>query len=124
MFTYFERERERESVSSGGAEREREKPKQAPHYQHRARLGAQTHKPWDHDLGWNQESDTWPTEPPRRPRRCDFKFTTVLPAALVYPYEGKELGNMEKQIMPLKSMPVFSLLKPGLFGMAESEGQL
>ena len=29
--------------------------------------GALTHKPWDHDLGQNQESDAQPTELPTRP---------------------------------------------------------
>ena len=25
-------------------------------------------QPWDHDLGWNQESGAQPTEPPKRPK--------------------------------------------------------
>ena len=37
----WETERERE--------KERENPKQVPHCQHRARLGAQSHEPQDHD---------------------------------------------------------------------------
>ena len=59
-FIYFERERERESarVGEGQRERERENPKQALHCQHRARHGAQTHEPGDHDLSRNQESDS------------------------------------------------------------------
>ena len=54
-----------------GRERERERerliPKQAPHCQCRAHCGARTHELWDHDLSWNQESDAYPTEPPRCP---------------------------------------------------------
>ena len=51
--------RERETAWAGEVQREkeRENPKQAPRYQCRARCGAQTHEPWDHDLSWNQESD-------------------------------------------------------------------
>ena len=44
--------------AEGERERERENPKQAPHCQSRALCGAQTHKPQDHDLSRNQESDT------------------------------------------------------------------
>ena len=56
MFLYFwyrERERERESMSRGGAERGQHRIQsrlQALSCQHRAQRGAQTHKPWDHDL--------------------------------------------------------------------------
>ena len=65
----FLRETETARVGEGQRERERERenPKQAPICQHRARGGARTHEPWDHDLSWNQESDAQPTEPPRRP---------------------------------------------------------
>ena len=61
FFSYFlkfifererERDRETERVRRGGAERERERenPKKAPHCQHGAQCGAQTHEPQDHDL--------------------------------------------------------------------------
>ena len=51
--------RESEWEHEGGAEREREREnlKQVPLCQCRARCGAQTHKPWDHDLSPNQESE-------------------------------------------------------------------
>ena len=54
----FERERGRQSVSRGGAERERGRHRiqsrlQPRSCQHRARLGARTHEPWDHDLSWS-----------------------------------------------------------------------
>ena len=48
-------------------ERESENLKQAPHSQHRAQHGAQSHWLWDQDLSRNQESDAQLTEPPRRP---------------------------------------------------------
>ena len=51
LFIYLEREREYAHVSWGGAEREN--PKQAPRCQCRARHGAQTQGPWDHDLSRN-----------------------------------------------------------------------
>ena len=52
-FIYFwEREREREQ--GRGRERKGENPKQAPNCQHRSPCGAQTHKPWDHDLSQSQ----------------------------------------------------------------------
>ena len=54
LFINFERENEH---GGRGRERERENPKQAPHCQHGAQHRAQTHKPWDRDLNWNQESD-------------------------------------------------------------------
>ena len=60
-----ERERERESAREhaqvGEGQREggaRETLRQAPHCQHRARCGAQTHQLRDHDLSRNQELDT------------------------------------------------------------------
>ena len=81
LFIYFEREREtdRERVcvcvcvcvcvraGEEQRERERENPKQAQLCQRRARHGARSHKLWDHDLSWNQESDPQLTEPPRCP---------------------------------------------------------
>ena len=51
-------------MGEGQRERERENPKQAPCCQPRARHGAQSHEPGDHDLSQNQELDTLPTEPP------------------------------------------------------------
>ena len=64
---YFEREREHEQGRGGG-----EDPRQTPRCQHRAGRGAQTHKPRDHDLSRNPESDAWPAEPPRRPKFPPF----------------------------------------------------
>ena len=52
--------------------RERENLKQALHCQHRARCGAWTHKPWDRDLSWSQESDGPLTELPRGPSQAFF----------------------------------------------------
>ena len=52
-----ERQRQRQSTSKEGQrERETQNPKQAPgsSCQHRARHGARSHKPWDHDLSWSQ----------------------------------------------------------------------
>ena len=66
IFIDFEREREHTYMSRGGTERE--KPKQVLHYQHSAQCRAWSHKPWDHDLNWNQESDAQLTEP----LRCSF----------------------------------------------------
>ena len=64
MFIYFwerERERERERVHALEQGRGRERGRcrirsrlQAPSCQHRARRGARTHQPWDHDLSWSQ----------------------------------------------------------------------
>ena len=57
---------ERESTSWEGAERgERENPKQALCCQCRVRQGALSHELRNYDLTWNQESDTWPNEPPK-----------------------------------------------------------
>ena len=64
---YLEREREHEQGRGGG-----EDPRQTPRCQHRAGRGAQTHKPRDHDLSRNPESDAWPAEPPRRPKFPPF----------------------------------------------------
>ena len=55
MFIYFLREGK--SMSWGWAERGRHRTwsrVQDLSYQHRALHGAQTHKPWDHDLSWSQ----------------------------------------------------------------------
>ena len=69
---------ERQSESREGAERarERENPKQAVCWQDRAHCGAQSHKPWDHDLSQNQEWDAQPTEPPRC--TCYLLLTQIL----------------------------------------------
>ena len=71
---------EGEGVWAGeGAEREKEReereyPKQRPFCQCRARRRAQSHEPWDYDLSWNQELDSWPTESCRHP--CFFLFAS------------------------------------------------
>ena len=59
LFIYFEKEKEREHKWRRSREREgeREKPKQTLHCQHSALCGAQSHKPWDHDLSQNQDLD-------------------------------------------------------------------
>ena len=54
-----ERERERETKCESWRSRERGRHRirsrlQAPSCQHRARCGARTHKPWDHDLSWSR----------------------------------------------------------------------
>ena len=58
LFILREREREREREQGRGREkgreRERENLKQAPHCQPRARCGAGTHEPSDHDLSQNK----------------------------------------------------------------------
>ena len=48
------------ACKQGGAEREREEERESEAglcCQCRARQGAQTHEPWDHDLSRNQEVD-------------------------------------------------------------------
>ena len=69
LFIYFERGRESVNREMGGAERgregERKNPKQSPCHLLRAQCGAQTHKLWDLDLSWNQESGhstVWATQ--------------------------------------------------------------
>ena len=51
-----EREKERENMSGGGPRRRQRigSRLQAPSCQHRARRGARTHKPRDHDLSWSR----------------------------------------------------------------------
>ena len=68
---FLEREKEnRESMSEG----ERENLKQAPCSAWNPMWGS-IPWPWDHDLSWNQELDTQPTE---STRRCDRpKFLTA-----------------------------------------------
>ena len=65
-----ERERARTQMGEGQRERKTENPKQAPCCQHRAGCGGRAHKPRHHDLSRNQESDSWPTESPRRHNSC------------------------------------------------------
>ena len=58
MFIYFcETVRDIKSRQGRGRERRRHRIRsrlQAPHYQHTARCGAQTHEPWEHDLSWSR----------------------------------------------------------------------
>ena len=59
MFIFFKRSRERESEHESGRDGERRRHRiwsrlQALSCQHRARRGAQTHEPQDHDLSWSQ----------------------------------------------------------------------
>ena len=63
-------------MAEGQREKERENLKQALCCQLRAGLWARSHKLWDHDRSRNQESDTQPTEPPRRPPRTWILETT------------------------------------------------
>ena len=58
MFVYFERERETEHKQGRAEKGGKRKSKQAPCHQCRARRGAQSHEPRDHDLSENQELDT------------------------------------------------------------------
>jgi len=53
-------------LGGGHRERGREKLKQAPHPAHHPIWGSISWF-WDCDLSQNQESDAWPTEPPRYP---------------------------------------------------------
>ena len=74
LFTF---ERERQSVSSGRTERDRGRHRigsrlQAPRGQHRARRGARTHKPRDHDLSGSR-TPHWLSHS-RAPLCCDFNF--------------------------------------------------
>ena len=63
------RERERAGTYMCASVRKEQKGSQAGslHCQHGDQCGAWTHKPWDHDLSWNQELDAYLTEPPRCP---------------------------------------------------------
>ena len=65
LFIYFERVREYKLAR--GRRRERQNPTQPPRPQCRARCGAWTCEPWDHDPSRDQESDSQPTESPRSP---------------------------------------------------------
>ena len=66
MFIYFW---ETETESKQRRDRERGRHRipsrlQAPSCQHRARRGARTHEPWDHDLKGSRRSTNWTTEAP------------------------------------------------------------
>ena len=62
------------------AEGERESLKQAPCSPWNLTWGLILW-PWDHNLSWNQKSDTHSTQPPRRPRSRDFLMEKILPRA-------------------------------------------
>ena len=64
-FVYLFWEREHMGMAERGEERESQA---GSSFQCRARHGARTHEPRDHDLSWNQAGDAQPTEPPRRPQ--------------------------------------------------------
>ena len=68
LLIYFESERVQEYEQGRGRVRGRENPKQAPWCQRRARCRAWSHELWDHDLSWDQELATQPSEPPRCPK--------------------------------------------------------
>ena len=74
VFVYFKRECTCKWVGEG---RDRENPKQALCCQHKAQCGAQSHELWDHDLSWNQKSDTQPTEPARHPLSYFFMLCEI-----------------------------------------------
>ena len=67
----FEKERERERnymhMSRTGTGREGDRGSKGSMLTVDSQCGAWTHKLWDHDLSWNQESNAQPTEPPRGP---------------------------------------------------------
>ena len=66
FFRERERERARASLSWRKGEKEKENLKQAPRSAQSLTQGSILW-PWDHDLSWNQELDTEPTEPLRLP---------------------------------------------------------
>ena len=78
--------KERSRTRQGEEQREREG--QTPHWAQHPTQGLIS-QPWDHDLTWNQESDTQLTVPPRWCRHHNFHFTDE---------EGgtKRLGNWSK----------------------------
>ena len=65
MLIYFEKEKEKERISSRF-----HTVKSRAHS--RAQSGARTHNPRDHDLSWNQELNSYLTEPPMHPRNSTF----------------------------------------------------
>ena len=74
----------------GQRERERENPKQALPCQCGAQCGAQNHKPWDHDLSLNQESELSQLNHPHAPICGIFKKKS-------HSYRGgqcREMGEM------------------------------
>ena len=84
-----ERETEREWGRGRGRETEREtEPKQALSSQHRARCGARSHEPWDHDLSPKSRvgySTSWATQVPQMEHilfvhsaRSCFRFMLII----------------------------------------------
>ena len=73
FISFWEKERDRVWVGKGQRERGRHRIRtrlQALSQQHRARRGAQTREPRDHDLSWSQTLNR--LEPPRCPRTSWF----------------------------------------------------
>ena len=69
-----------------GTERVRENPKQGPHCQRRARCGAQTHKPRDHDLSGSRTLNR--LSHPGAPKDSKVIFTHNLGLELITPISG------------------------------------
>ena len=79
LFVYFERESEsmsREGAERGGRERE---PQAGSEFQHRTWCGAQTHRPWDHELKLRiRHLTNWATQAPQNCNLINITFMTIL----------------------------------------------
>ena len=89
---FWERERERASMNQGGAERKGDRGFEAGSVL-TAWRGTWTHKPWDHDLSWNQMLK--PTELPRHPYFYTFKTKWEVAQKMPY-YNHKTLKKLKR----------------------------
>ena len=111
LFWERDRERERESICvcvcvcvcvhahewGRGREREKESQVASAPLVHRAWWRAWTHKPRDHDLSQNQESDAQPIEPPKHPKVW-FLFKNVHWAAAWNSGGGRKRMQVERVV--------------------------
>ena len=67
----------------GEGQREKENHKQTPGRTQNVMWGSIS-RPWDHDLNWNQELYTRPTEPPRCPRPASLNSLLSISMSVHY----------------------------------------
>ena len=103
---------ERESMQAGEGQRERGRHRtpsrlQALSYQHKARCGAWTHKPWDHDLSRSQTLNQLTTQAPQ--------FSSILSS--VFPLPPLHLLSLSSEVTHCSLCSSNSLPSPVLFSV-------
>ena len=91
---------EHESELGRGAEEEKENLYQSPRSAQSQTQGL-IPQPWDHHLGWKEESGTEPTEPPRRPSGIFNQINIFHHSTVSVPVEAMRFRFLSQNPFPI-----------------------